>query len=128
MELQVTAAVIIKEDAVFIAKKGPHGRFAHLWEFPGGKIEAGEAPECCVVRELMEEFHMEIKVVRFFTETTHTFPEGQIRVQAFHCSWTGGTLTPTEHEEYRWVPFQELGQYAFTPADIPIAKKLMEEK
>ncbi|MCX7779544.1 MAG: 8-oxo-dGTP diphosphatase MutT [Negativicutes bacterium] len=126
--LDVTAAVIIRDDTVFIAKKGPHGRFAHLWEFPGGKIEDGEKPEECIVREIQEEFAITIAVAGFFAESIHTFPEGQIRVLAYYCRWTGGEISAAEHEDYRWVPIGELDQYCFAPADIPLAAKLMQER
>lgn len=126
--LETTAAIILKDNFVFIAQKGPEVRFAHLWEFPGGKIDPGETPEECVKRELFEEFTMEIEVFQPFAETVHIFPEGQLRVFAFFCRWTGGNICLTEHEDYAWVPIQQLGEYQFVPADIPLANKLMSEK
>lgn len=127
MALKVTAAILIKDNMIFIAKRGPEGRFAHLWEFPGGKIEPGEKPEECLTREMREEFAIDVSVDAFFTESVHTFPGGKIIVFAYFCSWTGGELSPMEHEEYRWVTADELGGFDFAPADAPIAAKLMRE-
>lgn len=125
--INVTAAIITRDDTVFIAQKGAQARFAHKWEFPGGKIEDGELPEECVVRELFEEFGIEIKVQSYFAESIHTFPEGQIRIFAYYCQWISGEIAPTEHEDYKWAPVRALHTFEFAPADIPLAKKLMAQ-
>ncbi len=128
MLTKVTAAILVRDDnTIFIAKRGPEGRFAHRWEFPGGKIEPGESPEECLAREMAEEFAIEVSVGDFFAESLHTFTGGQILVHAFFCRWVGGSLRPTEHEDYRWVTAPELGGYDFAPADAPIAARLMRE-
>ncbi len=125
--VKVTAALLVHNDLIFIAKRGPSGRFAHRWEFPGGKIEPGESPEECLSREMAEEFAIEVEVGAFFTESLHTFEGGAILVLAYFCRWLGGAICPTEHEEYRWVSAAELVQYDFAPADRPIAAKLAKE-
>lgn len=125
--LKVTAAIIVRDDEIFVAKRGPGGRFAHLWEFPGGKIEPGETPEECLVREIREEFAIEIEVGGLFAESLHTFPGGAVFVKAFFCRWLRGELTPSEHEEWRWVKVAELASFEFAPADQPIAAKLVSE-
>lgn len=127
MLTKVTAAILVRDNVIFIAKRGPEGRFAHRWEFPGGKIEPGESPEDCLTREMSEEFAIEVRVGEFFTESLHTFPGGQILVLAYFCRWAGGDIRPVEHEEYRWVTASELGGFDFAPADVPIAAKLMHE-
>lgn len=124
--LDVTAAVILQEDTVFIAKKGPEGRFACLWEFPGGKIEPGETAEACIKRELQEEFLITIEIVKPYCEIIHTFPEGQICVHVFLCRWEAGDVQLTEHLEYAWAPLSQLGGYQFTPADRKLAEKLIQ--
>jgi 8-oxo-dGTP diphosphatase len=125
--VRVTAALLVHNDRIFIAKRGPSGRFAHRWEFPGGKIEPGESPEECLAREMAEEFTVQVEVGAFFTESLHTFEGGAILVLAYFCRWLGGTICLSEHEEYRWVLAAELGQYDFAPADQPIAAKLTKE-
>ena len=127
MLTKVTAGILVRDNTIFIAKRGPEGRFAHRWEFPGGKIEPGESPEDCLTREMAEEFAIEVCVGEFFTESLHTFPGGQILVYAYFGRWVGGDIRPVEHEEYRWVPASELVDYDFAPADVPIAAKLMRE-
>ncbi len=127
MLTKVTAAILVKDDKLFIARRGPEGRFAHRWEFPGGKIEPGESPEDCLAREMAEEFGIEIRVGKFFAESLHVFPGGEILVLAYFCRWVGGQLSPIEHEDYRWVDAAELGGYDFAPADAPLAARLMRE-
>ncbi len=127
MLTKVTAAILVRDDAIFIAKRGPGGRFAHRWEFPGGKIEPGESPEECRAREMAEEFAIEVSVGKFFAESLHTFPGGQILVLAYFCRWVDGDILPAEHEEYRWVAASELDGYDFAPADTPIAARLASE-
>lgn len=114
-------------DEIFIAKRGPGSRFAHLWEFPGGKIEPGESPEACLAREMAEEFAVDVEVGQFFTESLHTFPGGSILVKAYFCRRRSGDLKLSEHEECRWVPASELVNYDFAPADRPIALRLSRE-
>lgn len=123
--LEVTAAIIIRKDTVFIAKKGPTGRFAQLWEFPGGKIDPGETAEDCVKREILEEFLITIEVDKPFCDIIHTFPEGEILIHAYRCRWTAGEICLSEHLEYVWAPLIELDRYQFTPSDRLIAERLM---
>lgn len=127
MPTKVTAAILVRNNTFFIAKRGPEGRFAHRWEFPGGKIEPGESPEECLAREMAEEFGIAVRVGDFFTDSLHTFPGGQILVLAYFCHWDGDAIFPVEHEEYRWVAASELNGFDFAPADAPIAAKLMDK-
>ncbi|MBP2653653.1 MAG: mutator MutT protein [Firmicutes bacterium] len=124
MILKVTAAIIMKHGKVFIAQKGPLDKRANQWEFPGGKIDPGETPEECLIRELQEEFEIGIKVDRFFTENLYTHSNGKILVMAYFCSWISGKINPTEHVEYHWVFPYELDKYDFVTSDLPIANKL----
>lgn len=122
--MKVTSAVIIKDNKILITQKGNTGRFANKWEFPGGKIDEGETPEECIIRELLEELNIGIQVDSFFGECVHTYPEGENIVLAYVCSWQSGEITLTEHNDYKWVTVNELNQYDLTPADILLADKL----
>jgi 8-oxo-dGTP diphosphatase len=124
--LEATAAILLKADSVFIARKGADSRFAGLWEFPGGKIDPGETAEDCVKRELHEEFLISIEIVKPFCEIIHTFPEGQIHIHALFCCLPAGDIHLTEHAEYTWAPLTQLDCYQFTPADRLLAEKLMQ--
>lgn len=125
--MKVTSAIIIKDNKILITQKGPHGRFANKWEFPGGKIDAGETPEQCIVREVLEELEIVIEVDSFFGQCVHTYPEGENIVLAYFCSWDKGDITLTEHSDYQWVTVEELQEYDFAPADLLLAEKLRVE-
>ncbi|WP_378954134.1 8-oxo-dGTP diphosphatase MutT [Pelosinus sp. sgz500959] len=125
--MRVTSAIIIKDNKILITQKGLQGRFAKKWEFPGGKIDAGETPEECIVRELFEELQIRIEVDAFFGKCIHKYPEGENIVLAYFCTWHSGNITLTEHSAYQWVTVEELSQYDFTPADILLADKLQLE-
>lgn len=122
----VTAAVMISEGKVFIARRAPGENAAGGWEFPGGKLEAGETPRECLRRELYEEFGIDSEIGEFVAESIYEYPRGCIRLLAYKAEITGGEIRLSVHDAYRWVPINELPEYGLLPADIPIADKLME--
>ncbi|KNZ70794.1 NUDIX hydrolase [Thermincola ferriacetica] len=123
---RVTAAILMRDDKVFIAKRKANGLLAGKWEFPGGKIEKGESPEECLKREMKEEFHIEVSVGAFFGESIYHYEHGAIHLLAYYVQWEKGEFRPLVHDEFKWVPVAELKEYGFAPADIPLAEKLMK--
>lgn len=126
MKIEVTAAILMYHGKVLIAKRGAGGPTGGMWEFPGGKIEAGETPEQCLEREMLEEFGILVKVVEFFGESVYHYHNGTIKLLAYLTSWQSGELVPTVHADYRWVAAEELKDFELAPADIPLANKLTE--
>ncbi|MDF2563887.1 MAG: hydrolase [Massilibacillus sp.] len=121
---QVTAALLIKNGLCLIAKRRDGDHLAKLWEFPGGKIEAGETPEECLRREMNEEFQIDVKVGRFFSESIYSYDTGTIQLLVYWVIWQGNSLNPVVHEEIAWVDKETILNYQFAPADIPIVEKL----
>lgn len=121
----VTAAIIIEDEKVFLARRAPGDKFAGRWEFPGGKLEADETPEECLRRELFEEFGLETEVKEFYAENTYEYPQGSIRLLAYKVRIIRGDISLTVHDQYRWVMLKDLLNFNLLPADIPIACKLM---
>lgn len=122
----VTAAIIIKEGRVFIARRARGENHAGGWEFPGGKVEPLETPEECLRRELYEEFGVEARIKEFITESIYEYDRGKIRLLAYKADLSGGKISLKVHDEYRWVLVCDLLKYDLLPADIPIAKKVRE--
>jgi mutator protein MutT len=91
-----------------------------LWEFPGGKIEAGETVAECIVREIREELGIEIAVGAHLISIEHTYPAFQLTLIVHHCQHISGTPQPIESEEIRWVNVSDLEQYQFPAANIAI--------
>lgn len=120
----VTAAIIIKDDKVLIARRAPGENMAGGWEFPGGKLEQDETAEECLKRELFEEFSIEVDVKDFFCESIYEYPRGTIRLRAYFTEIVSGDICLTVHDEYRWAAVNELPGYGLLPADVPVAEKL----
>lgn len=117
--IPVAAGIIFKADHILIAKRAHNKSQAGLWEFPGGKIELGETPEQCLVRELREELGIVVKVNHFIMENIHHYNEISIELQAFHCHYLSGEIELNAHDEVQWVRLEELTDFIFAPADVP---------
>lgn len=123
---RVTAAIIMQDGKVLIAQRAREDRLALKWEFPGGKVEAGETPEACLAREIKEELGLDIKVTEHFMTNGFPYETGVIELMAFFGVILGGTMSLNVHADAKWVFTQEMINYDFAPADVPIVKKLME--
>ena len=122
----VTAAIIIRDGCALLARRPQGDSLAGYWEFPGGKIEPGETPQECLERELLEEFGLRAKARQVVAENVHTYPHGAIRLIAIMTEIEGGEITLSAHDTVRWVPISEIMAYKLAPADIPIARKVVE--
>jgi 8-oxo-dGTP diphosphatase len=94
------------------------------WEFPGGKVEAGESPENCLHREIGEELSIEIRICGALTPVVHAYPTQVIQLIPFLGSWQGGSLKLTEHAQSQWLNKEDLLFLNWAPADIPIVREL----
>ncbi|MBI5568434.1 MAG: 8-oxo-dGTP diphosphatase MutT [Desulfomonile tiedjei] len=122
--ITVTAAILLKDDKVFIAQRKASDYLPYKWEFPGGKLEPGETPEKCLRREMREEFGIDVSVSEFFGESIYPYERFTIRLLAYLVSWVSGEPTATVHQQYQWVPIEALGDYEFLPADVPLVDRL----
>ncbi len=126
--LVVACALIDPDGRVLIAERPPQKAMAGLWEFPGGKIEAGERPEETLIRELNEELGITVKepCLAPFTFTSHTYPDFQLLMPLYVCRRWEGTPQPLEHSALKWVRPRDLSQYAMPPADLPLIPMLRD--
>jgi 8-oxo-dGTP diphosphatase len=120
----VTAAIIIKEGKVLIARRALGENHAGGWEFPGGKIEPGETPEQCLKRELFEELSIDTKIKGFFAESVYEYSTGSIRLLAYFADILRGDIGLSVHDQIEWAEPGHLLDYNLLPADLPIAVKL----
>lgn len=123
----VTAAILIKEGKLLIAKRKAGDRQANKWEFPGGTVEKSETPEICLKREMQEEFGIEVSVGKFLGESTYHYDHGSIKLLAYRAHWESGKIVLKDHADHRWVSSAQLSEYDFAPADIPIVEKLQHK-
>lgn len=126
MTIQVAAAIIQKDGKILLAKRARHKHLAGYWEFPGGKIEQGETPQSCLVRELQEELQVKVESLRYLAEHTHDYETMTVTIQAFLCDFAEGGFVLTDHDEVKWVKMDELGDYVLAPADIPFISYLLK--
>jgi 8-oxo-dGTP diphosphatase len=119
----VAACVLLDGNGRILIAKRPQGRpLAGLWEFPGGKVEAGESPEHALSRELAEELGIDIAPADLvpLTFASHAYPDFHLLMPLFLCKRWRGKVTPHEGQELVWVKPAELGSYAMPPADEPL--------
>ena len=122
--VEVAAAIMLKADRVLIARRRAGLRHAGKWEFPGGKIESGETPQQCLVRELKEEFDIRVEIGRFFEENTHQYQRGPVRIVSYCVRWLSGDLTLRDHDNWQWVSPETLMNFDLLPGDVPLAQRL----
>ena len=125
---EVSAAIIIEDGKVLLARRAKGEKLAGCWEFPGGKREEDEANDECLVREIREELALHIKVLREFGVSNYEYPGGEIKLIALSCEIEGGTPTLSVHDAVEWVAVGDLLEYQLTPADVPIAKQIQVDK
>jgi len=123
---EVVASVLIKDNRVFCAQRKDSGETAKKWEFPGGKIEAGETHQEALQREISEELSTTIAVGNFITTVNHQYQTFAITMHAYHCTVIQGNLTFSEHLDSRWLSREELDSVEWAPADIPIVDRVRE--
>jgi len=122
--LGVTAAVIMKNDNVLICRRAKDDDAGLLWEFPGGKMEEGETPEECIIREIKEELDLDIKVTGIMAETDYYYNK-RVHFTFFQAEITGGDMKLLVHDDAKWVDIDTLTDYEFFPADQPVVDMLM---
>lgn len=124
-QIHVVGAVIVRDGEILCARRGPDSSLPGMWEFPGGKIEPGEAPRAALEREIHEELACAIEVGDALTTTTHPYDFGDVILTTFWCALRSGTPRLTEHSEVRWLSPDELGSLTWAPADLPAVREIM---
>ncbi len=126
----VSAVALVDPDGRVLIAQRPEGRaMAGLWEFPGGKVEAGESPEAALIRELHEELGIETweSCLAPLTFASHAYPEFHLLMPLYVCrKWAGGAPQPREHVALRWVRPRELAGFPMPPADLPLIPALRD--
>lgn len=125
--IPVSCAIILKEGKVLVAQRSEKMVLPLKWEFPGGKVENGESPEDCLMREIWEELNITIQIIQAFPIHIHRFSnEKEIELIPFLCNYSGGDLILKEHLQVLWLEGERLSGLDWSAADIPIVKNLIE--
>lgn len=128
MITEVVAALIWDNDKFMICQRPAHKARGLLWEFVGGKVEAGETKEAALIRECQEELAVTLSVGDVFMEVVHEYPDITVRLTLFNAVIAEGVPRKLEHNDVRWITPAEIPQYNFCPADVEILDKIMELK
>jgi 8-oxo-dGTP diphosphatase len=125
--LVVACALVDADGRVLIAQRPADKPMAGLWEFPGGKVEAGERPEQTLIRELKEELGITINdsCLAPLTFASHRYPEFHLLMPLYVCRRWEGTVKPLEGQNVAWVRANRLRDYPMPPADAPLISHLM---
>lgn len=124
---EVVAALIWQNDTFMICQRPAHKARGLLWEFVGGKVEAGESPKQALVRECFEELAVRVSVEDVFMDVTHTYSDLCVHLTLFNAFISEGESQKLEHNDIRWITPDEIGQYEFCPADQEILAKICQE-
>ena len=124
MVIEVAAGLVFRAGKLLITQRKAGAHLAGLWEFPGGKRDAGETWEQCLRRELREELAIEVAVGRRFDEVTHAYPEKTVQLRFYVCALTTGEPQPLDCAALAWVTAAELAQYSFPAADAELLVSL----
>ena len=123
--IEVVAAIIIKDGQVFATQRG-YGEFQGWWEFPGGKMEAGESPQLALKREIREELDAEIEVKELLETVEWDYPNFHLTMHCFICSLLSESLHLNEHEAATWLTHETLRSVKWLPADEILLDKIAE--
>lgn len=121
--IRVAAAVIRRDNRIFATEKG-YGNYKGWWEFPGGKIEAGETAQQALKREIMEELDTEIEVGDRIIQVEYDYPEFHLSMDCFWCTVKSGNLTLKEALAARWLGRDELDSVKWLPADAAVLEEI----
>ena len=125
----VAAALIVRGDEILIGQRRPNQPMALKWEFPGGKIEAGESPQQALARELDEELGITATIGPFVTHIRHNYRHGgAVDLQFFAVREFTGEIVNHIYHQFRWVRLEELSSYEFLAADRELIRDLSAGK
>ena len=124
-QVTVSGAIIVRDKKIFATQRG-YGDWKGWWEFPGGKLEAGETPEQCIEREIREELATVVHAEKELGVVEYDYPEFHLTMHCILCSIVSGELKLLEHEAARWLDRDTLRSVDWLPADQLILDKIEE--
>lgn len=116
--IEVVAALICKGDHFLICRRPPHKSRGGLYEFPGGKVEAGEEPQQALRRECLEELAIDTEIGEPVADVMHSYPDLSIHLTLYRAELRCGEPKGLEHDDLQWITADQLDTYRFCPADV----------
>ena len=125
--IDVVAAIIRRAGKILITQRPDNVHLGGMWEFPGGKVEAGETLELALQREIQEELGLGVRVDDEFFRIDHDYPSRSVRLHFFNCTIIEGEAQPLDVADLQWVEPQQLGNFQFPPADAELIELLVRQ-
>ena len=122
-KIEVVAAIIREGNTIFATQRG-YGDFKGMWEFPGGKMEAGELPEAALTREIREELAVEVSVGARLCTVDYDYPQFHLTMHCYWCRIIEGTPQLLEHQSARWLTPETLHEVEWLPADVAVVEQI----
>ena len=125
--IRVTCAIITHQNKILVVQRSNRMSLPMKWEFPGGKIEAGETETDCIKREILEELNIEIEVLERLTPSIHNYPTFSIELIPYTANYVSGILNLKEHHQYHLLDKDKLNTLDWAEADLPIVNEIMRK-
>ncbi len=122
----VTAAIIEDQGKYLLTQRKEKSDQGLKWEFPGGKLEFGETPEQCLIREINEELNIIVSVRDLFQVVSHIYGDRQVILICYRCHYVEGKMFPQDCYDYCWVEKKDLLTYDLAPADVQVVQSLVD--
>ena len=126
--IEVVAAIIHDSNGRIFATQRGYGDMKDGWEFPGGKVEAGESPEEALKREIFEELETKIQIERLVQTVEYDYPKFHLTMHCYWCRIESGSLILKEHEAARWLQHSDLDSVDWLPADRIVVEAIKAEE
>lgn len=124
--IDVTCAIIMQNQKVLCVQRSKHMESPLKWEFPGGKVEANESPEECLVREIQEELGLTIEILEKLPNNVHSYSEKlTINLLPYLCRIQTGNIFLKEHRQGKWMERNRLLDLDWAEADLPVVKNFL---
>lgn len=117
--IDVVGAIIVRGDTILATQRG-YGEWEGWWEFPGGKVEAGETPEQALAREIEEELNASINVGDYLCTAEYDYPTFHLSMRCYLCSLVDESFELLEHHAARWLTVEHIDEVRWLPADVQV--------
>ena len=122
--IKVVCAIVQVDSHYLAVQRSDHMKLPNKWEFPGGKLEANETEEECIIREIKEELNLEIQLICKLTATNYDYSDISIELIPYLAEIKSGTIILKEHKAYQLLAKSELSKFDWAEADLPIVKEI----
>jgi 8-oxo-dGTP diphosphatase len=124
--IDVTCAIILFDDKILVTQRSEQMKLPLKWEFPGGKLEINESVEECIIREIKEEINIEVAITRKMSNSIFDYGDFKINLIPFVADYVSGKIILSEHRAYKLLEKEELLNFDWAEADIPILEEFLK--